>query len=62
MKTETDIETKYKHLLVIVEKLIKYQKEFLQYRASSDLDNIKKLQHGLDKIIERERSIQKSLF
>lgn len=58
----TDIQSKYDHLLARVESLVKYQKAFLQYRASSDMESIKKLQRELDKIIERERSNQKSLF
>lgn len=56
------IEQKYETLLTKVKNLVRYQKVFLIYRASSDMDSIKKLQRELDKIIEREKSGQKELF
>lgn len=56
------IEEKYNQLLNKVESLVRYQKKFMLYRASSDMESIKKLQRELDKIIEHEKSQQKSLF
>ena len=57
-----DFEQKYNQILTRVERLLHFQKEFIKWHASSDLDKLKRMHSEFEKEIKERENKQQKLF